>query len=120
MKSIFRLWRLITLSLIFLAPVFNLGAQTIGCNPAVELCNPIQANSFSEVISRLAQVVVMIGLPLVVIMFIYAGSLYVFAQGSEERIKKAHQAFFWTVVGALLIVGAEAISLAIQNFARQL
>ncbi len=85
-----------------------------------KLTNPIKANSFADIMVRVARIVVLIGLPLVVIMFIYAGSLYVFAQGNEARITKAHQAFFWTVIGALLIVGAEAISLMIQNFARQL
>ncbi|MDP3785093.1 MAG: hypothetical protein Q8R12_03390 [bacterium] len=85
-----------------------------------QLPNPIASDSFADIMVRVAEIVVLIGLPLVVIMLIYAGSLYVFARGSEESIKKAHQAFFWTVIGALLIVGAKAISLAIENFARQL
>ena len=118
MKSIFHLLRFLTPSLIFLLPVFTLAI--IGCNPAVEICNPIQSSTFADLMAKIADIAAKIGLPLVVVFMIYAGFLFVSARGDEEQLKKAKTTFFWAVIGALLVVGAVAISLAIENFASQL
>lgn len=99
---------------------FVTDAQTIGCNPAVEICNPIQSNTFADLMAKIADIAAKIGLPLVVVFIIYAGFLFVSARGDEEQLKKAKTTFFWAVIGALLVVGAFAISLAIENFASQL
>jgi len=47
-----------------------------------------------------------IGGILAVLAFIYSGFLYVTAQGSEDKIKKAHNALLWTAVGTALLLGA--------------
>jgi len=38
----------------------------------------------------------------------------VFAQGNEEKIRSARQALLWTVIGGILLLAAEAISLVLQ------
>src|SRR3989344_1759803 len=84
------------------------------------LQNPIQAESFTEVMRRVANIAALIGLPIVVIMFIWTGAQFVFAGGDEKKLTAAKQSFFWTIIGALLVLGAYVIAAAIENFARQL
>jgi len=106
---------------ITLAPFLEVRGQTgVECDPDVELCNPITSNTFGEVIRKVANIAALIGLPIVVIMIIWAGFLFVSSQGSEEKLKTAKTTLFWAVIGALLVVGAFAIAIAIENFASKL
>ena len=124
-------------ALIFLASAllflpFFISAQTVGLPPSTgptvtlppsggfTLQNPIQAESFTEVMRRVANIAALIGLPIVVIMFIWTGAQFVFAGGDEKKLTAAKQSFFWTIIGALLVLGAYVIAAAIENFARQL
>lgn len=88
--------------------------------PPDKICNPIQSQTFAELMAKIAETAAKIGLPLVVVFMIYSGFLFVSARGNEEQLTKAKGTFFWTIIGALLVVGAFAIASAIENFARQL
>src|SRR3989344_2941702 len=107
------------LNFIFLLPVFaqiggtDPGGPIGGTDPSSRITNPIQSNTFGELMAK-------IGLPLVAVFMIYAGFLFVSARGNEEQLTKAKTTFFWTIIGALLVVGAFAISLAIKDFAQKL
>lgn len=78
--------------------------------------NPINFNSLPELIRELLRVAVTIAIPVVVIFIIYAGFLFVSARGSEQQITKAKSVLTWTVIGAILIVGAWAFAVAIVRF----
>ena len=47
-------------------------------------------------------------------MLVYVGFLFVTAQGNETKITAAKSGLLWTVVGALILLGAQAIALAIE------
>jgi len=47
-------------------------------------------------------------------MLVYVGYLFVTARGNDTKLTTAKSALLWTVVGALILLGAEAIALAIQ------
>jgi amino acid transporter len=119
---IFLLSRLLTVILFILAILLlpEVNAASVGCNPAVEICNPITSGTFTEVMKNIAETAAKIGLPIVGIFMIYAGFLFVSARGSEEQIEKAKRTFFWAVIGGALVIGAFAIATAIENFAKQL
>lgn len=82
------------------------------------LQNPIKSKTFGELLERIAAAITLIGIPLVGIFMIYSGLLFVTARGSEQQIEKAKKTFFWTVVGAALVVGAWAIAKALENLAK--
>ena len=90
------------------------------CNPATQLCNPLQANSFGELVQSLARALVAVAIPIVVIFLIYSGFLFVSARGNEQQLEKAKKTFYWTIVGAAVVVGAYALASAIVDFARTL
>lgn len=82
--------------------------------------NPIEADDFSTVVTELAYLMKIIGIPLATAALVYSGFLFVTARGNEEQLKKAKKWFVWTVVGTAIIVGAVVIASAVVNFAQSL
>lgn len=86
----------------------------------IELRNPILSKTFADLVQKIAKVFTAVGIPLVAIFLIYAGFLFVTAQGSEDKLKTAKTTFFWAIVGGAIVIGAYAIATAIVNFAIKL
>jgi hypothetical protein len=103
--------RISTIAVVFLLPLAVLAA---------ELYNPIGTKDLSSFLAKLLKLVAQIAFPIVVLFFVYVGFLFVSSQGNPEKIKEARNYFFWAVVGALLVLGAEALSLAIKATVNQL
>ncbi len=59
-------------------------------------------------------------MPLVVIFIIYAGYLFVTAQGEESRIQKARTALWWTIIGTGVIIGARLMANILSDTLSQL
>ncbi len=57
----------------------------------------------------------LIAVPIIVICIIYAGFVFVTAGDNESKIKTARTIITWTIIGAGVLLGAKAISLAVQN-----
>ena len=85
-------------------------------SPSGYLPNPLCSQSFTDLITNIAEIVAKIGLPIAAIAIIYAGFLFVTAGGSEDKLKKAKTTFLWSIIGTALLLGAWAISEAIQSF----
>lgn len=54
--------------------------------------------------------VIRIGTVVVILMIVYVGYLFVVARGNESKITEARKALLWTIIGALVLLGAKAIS----------
>ena len=78
------------------------------------LINPLGTTSLPQLITDILQLVVKIGAVVIVFMLVYVGFLFVVAQGSESKLEEAKRALLWTIVGALILLGAEAIAQGIQ------
>lgn len=68
-----------------------------------------------QLLLALVDLVFLIGVPIIVIFIIYSGFLFVTAGDNESQIKKAKFVFMWTMVGALILLGAKAIAAAIGS-----
>ena len=79
------------------------------------ICNPLKYRTLQDLIKAILEQIAIIGSIIVVFFMVYSGFLFVSARGNEEKLKKAKWTFFGTVVGAVLIIGAWAISLMIQR-----
>ncbi len=80
----------------------------------VALINPLKVDSVPEFLALILKAVVNLGSIILVLMLVYVGFLFVVAQGNEEKLQNAKSALLWTVVGGLVLLGAQAISLVIQ------
>ena len=70
--------------------------------------NPLDPH-FSSVqgfIAGALLVMVKVALPFITLAFVYSGYLFISAQGKIDQLTKAKTNFLYTVVGALLILGA--------------
>lgn len=83
----------------------------------VKLENPLAINSLEELLIALLNVAVIIAIPIIVFFIVYAGFLYVTAQGNAEQVQKATRALTYAVIGGVLIIGAQAISYIIRDTA---
>lgn len=85
-----------------------------GPGGGVTLINPLKAANLSDFLTGILAVIIKLGAIVVVIMLVFVGFKFVTAQGNESKISEARQALLWTIVGALILLGAQAISLGIQ------
>ena len=76
----------------------------------LKLQNPIKYKNIPDLIKAILDVIVQISVPVVAVLIIYSGFLYVTAQGNEEKLKVAHRALMWTLVGAAVLLGASVLS----------
>lgn len=88
---------------------------TTGKNAGITLLNPLGNNaSLESLLNSILDFVIKIGTVVIVLMMVYIGFLFVTAQGDPGRIGEARAAFFWTIVGALVLLGAKAIALGVK------
>lgn len=81
-----------------------------------KLPNPFDAESFEEVVQKLAAWFYVILTPVAIIMVLYSAFLFMTSAGDEEKIKRAKRTLLWVLVGVLIIIiGAGFITL-IKDF----
>ena len=86
-----------------------------------ELLNPLGTGySLPALLRAILEFVVRIGAVVVVLMLVYVGFLFVTAQGNETKLSAAKSGLLWTVVGALILLGAQAIASGIEATVRAL
>lgn len=102
-----------------LAPItlaLIMGARTAFA-AAGSYVNPITyggITSVSDLLLALVDLIFLIGVPIIVIFIIYSGFLFVTAGDNDAQITKARTTFKWTMLGALVLLGAKAIAAAVQ------
>jgi len=89
------------------------GGGTGGGTVAIQ--NPVAYPTFSAFMAAILDIVVKIGAPIALIMVIYAGFLFVTAQGNEEKLTIAKRALLWALIGTMILLGAKIISTAVCN-----
>lgn len=90
-------------------------------NQAGTLQNPLQnISSLPDLLHAILQAVVELGSIILVMMLVWVGFLFVVAQGNPEKLSSARSALIWTLIGGLILLGAESISLVIQETVKQL
>ncbi len=97
-------------------------ANTIGqpYNSANQLVNPLGVNSFPELVQKLLNAALVIGIPVAVLFIVWAGFKFIFARGNPEGLKDARKNIFYTLVGVGIFVGASLITGIIVSTLRDL
>lgn len=81
----------------------------------IEIENPISVNSIPDLIQTILQGLIKIGIPLLVVMIVYSGWLYLFARGDPGKIKSAHDMFLYTLIGGAILLAAWALAQLIHS-----
>ncbi|MEI7689309.1 MAG: TrbC/VirB2 family protein [Candidatus Nomurabacteria bacterium] len=102
--------------------IFSLFAPMIVAKAAINvstgIANPLGSTgpqNIPDFIERLIKIVLTVGVPVLVLAFIYAGFLYVKAQGNSGELEVAHRTLLYTVIGGVLLLGAYVIAQAIGS-----
>jgi len=92
-------------------------AGSVTTDLSFKIQNPLQhdIDTLPKFINKLVEIFLMIGTPIVALMIIYAGFLFVVARGNSEAIEKAKKTLGFTLLGAAILLGAFVISTAIQD-----
>ena len=91
-------------------PLTPAGANPSVTNTNITLINPLQGGGTLEsFLNSILALVIRIGTIAVILMLVYIGYLFVVAQGNAGKIEEARKALLWTVIGALILLGAVAI-----------
>lgn len=86
----------------------------------VSFTNPINKGSIQEILTAVLDFLTAIGAIMAVLFTVYAGFLFVTARGSESQLQKAKQTLFWTLVGAVIVLGAFVLAEVIETTANQI
>lgn len=76
--------------------------------------NPTSFTTVEALVLGILNALVVIATPIVVLMIIYGGFLYVTARGNAEQIRKATTSLTYAIIGGILVIGAVALTGIIQ------
>jgi hypothetical protein len=107
-KKLFHSLPLVT----FFAPAMAFGASGTYDDP---FAGGIAVSTIPDLLLALVDFVLLIGVPIIVICIIYSGFLFVTGGDNEAKVQKARFVFMWTVIGALVLLGAKGIAMAVQS-----
>jgi hypothetical protein len=74
------------------------------------LVNPLQFGTIQDFLKGLLGAVMYIGLPIIALIIVYSGFLFITARGNSEKIKAAIYNFQWVVIGTGVFLGAWALT----------
>lgn len=107
----------------FFVPVFSY-AQGTGPAPSVseKVKNPLGSKfeNLNSFVKGLLEGIIKILIPVIALAIIYAGLLFVTANGNTEKLTTAKNALLYAAIGAGLILGAWALSILISETVIQL
>lgn len=93
--------------------VRSTGNTTAGTD--ITLINPLgSGTTLNSLLVSILQLMVRFGSIVIVLMLVFVGYKFVVAQGKPGDIEEAKKMLLWTIIGALVLLGAEAIAKGIE------
>lgn len=77
--------------------------------------NPLTFTTLTAFLEAVLDAVILFLFPIVVLMIVYTGFLFVSAQGNPEKLNQARRSLLWTVIGGLIVLGAKAIAMMVES-----
>jgi len=110
------------IAFIFFSPLLSLAENADGdlssTNPLIK--NPISSDTLIELIKKILEGAIKIGMPVIVLAIIYSGFLFVSAQGNSEKLGEAKRALLYTLIGAAILLGSWGIAQLITDTVKAL
>ena len=91
------------------------GAQTSCSSNAVCIENPIEADTFEELINAIIDFMWMFGIAVVPMVIIIAGYFFVTSMGDPAKVSQAKKMVLYALIGLLIIGMAKGIVTLIQE-----
>lgn len=98
------------LAFLFLIPALASAAKfEFGVN------NPLNSNTFEDLIGNIADFLLNVGAAIAVVMIIYGGFQYTTSRGDENKTKEAHTTLTYAIVGLTIIIIGKGFIYVIQD-----
>ncbi|OGZ64042.1 MAG: hypothetical protein A3A98_03805 [Candidatus Staskawiczbacteria bacterium RIFCSPLOWO2_01_FULL_40_39] len=95
-----------------IALIILLGFGGVAAAEVISIANPLGANSFGELIANITEYIFGLIAGLAVVMFLWAGILFLTSAGNPGQIEKAKKAALYAVIGlAIGLAGSGLIEL---------
>ncbi len=104
--------------LIMLFPQMMMAQGPVNSTPSSAIGkfeNPLKVGSIEDLIFALVAIALQIGVVVAALALIWVGFRYVAARGNPEKVKDAHQALLYTIIGIAILFGAKVIVAIIQS-----
>jgi len=87
----------------------------VSANEVIRIENPLETEDFEVIIGKIIDFIFKIAIPIVPLMMIYAGFLFVTAGGSTQKIEQAKNIIIWTIVGLAIVLLARGFLAIIEQ-----
>ena len=92
----------LAMSMLIVVPVF--GATTTFDNPLTG------TTDITSLISKIIDFLIFdVAFPVAILLVVYAGYLYMSSGGNEQKIKTAHKALIWALIGFAVVLIASSV-----------
>ena len=96
-------------------PHYSYGASS-NTTLSITLNNPLgDTADIPSFIQKDLEGLVLLLTPVIVVMFLWTGFLFIKSEGNPEQLKTAKAALMYTIIGAALVLGAKGFSLVIAS-----
>ncbi len=99
--------------------VGNNQSPLVGNNSVYQLEDPLKIGSFCDLVKKLLNVVMAIGIPIAVLFLVWSGFRFILARGSQTGLDEAKRNFKFVIIGIAVFLGAwtlaSIISATIQS-----
>lgn len=92
------------------------GGGSTGGTSGSGLQNPIETDSFAELLESIADWILNIGLVLAPLMIVIGGIMFITAAGEPEKVKSAKNLLIYAAIGLIIILLAKSLVEIITNF----
>lgn len=83
--------------------------------PSSVQLSPTGPKTIKDIVIKVLDFLITLAIPFAILAIIWAGFMFVTAQGNEQKIGKARQNLLWTVVGVAIILASKALIGYIQD-----
>jgi hypothetical protein len=84
---------------------------------SAQVTNPLESDNIGQFLEDVLDTITTLSVPVIALMIIYAGFMFVTAGGDEGQIEDAKKTALYTAIGAAIILGAELIVTVLENTA---
>ena len=101
---------------------YEAGGTCVGSDSGSGLQNPLnsQFSSIGSFVEGAVKVVIGIAIPILAMMIMYSGFMFVAARGNSKKLQVARQNFIYVIIGTIMILGFSAFILLLENTVSQL
>ena len=99
--------------------VTDTASKSGGGSETIKIPNPLKTTSFTKLIDRLVNWLLVIGTPILVLMIIIGAFQIMTGAGNPEQITKGRQTVTWAIVGYALLILSKSVTFIIAELLKK-